>query len=85
MTVFTRVDEDPRFDGTDKLAPEEKPENPFKPGDIVHLKSGSVRWTVGQVEGNDCYCYWVEYNTQQFNAAVVPWPALEPHGNNSRQ
>ena len=65
-------------------APEEKPENPFKPGDIVHLRSGSSRLTVGSTTPDACTCYWIEYNTQRMNVASIPWIALEAHGHNSR-
>lgn len=58
--------------------------NPFKPGDIVHLKSGSSRFTIGEVEGGDCRCFWVEYNTQELRQGIIPAACLEFHTHNSR-
>lgn len=61
-------------------------ENPFKPGDVVQLKSGSPRMTVainceyyaGSIENRipGAHCLWMD-SEQFFKEHVLPVSALE--------
>lgn len=57
----------------------------FEPGDVVYLKSGSVRMTVvaayydknGQVEGS-VTVMWMVFDTKSINTTNLPHSALVP-------
>lgn len=59
--------------------------NPFKPGDVVQLKSGGPPMTVTMVVGPDTYCTWFSLAAiiQQLSSfsspttATFPWRALD--------
>lgn len=36
----------------------QQPASPFKPGDVVRLKSGGLKMTVWKIDGNEVHCVW---------------------------
>jgi len=54
--------------------------NPFKPGDVVQLKSGGPPMTVTMVVGPDTYCMWFSLAAviQQLSSFSSPMTATIP-------
>ena len=49
----------------------------IKPGDVVILKSGSIRMVVTQVEGDKATTLWLDFSTKKIKTEVVPMIALQ--------
>lgn len=56
----------------------------FKPGDVVHLKSGSVNMTISRIEGDDVHVTWMDgskLNHDVFNKVMLmPAPKIAHRG-----
>jgi len=49
----------------------------IKPGDVVTIKSGSIRMVITQVDGDNATVLWADFDSKCIRTEVIPMIALQ--------